>query len=94
MNILVNIFLFVAGLCLGALVIYKVESDTFNSMRRQCENLAEEERRLRHEREEFNNTRDMIDTIDDIPEYLRDKYITPDEHTFTADDEDITEMYL
>lgn len=94
MNILINVFIFVAGFACGALVIYTCESRAFNSMKEQCELLAEEERRLRYEREEFNNTRDMLDTIDDIPEYLRGKYIIPEKNEFTEDDEDVPEIYV
>lgn len=94
MNILFGILLFAAGFALGTIVVYKCEERTFNSMKEQCENLAEEERRLRREREDYNNTRSMFDTIDDLPEYLRDKYVVSEKPEFTDSDEDIEEMYV
>lgn len=74
MSILYSILLFIAGAALGALIIYKIEKGSFNAMTAQCEKLALEEEKLRREREDCNRTRAMIDTIDDIPEYLREKY--------------------
>jgi hypothetical protein len=87
-------FIFVSGFVLGALVVYKIEEHNFKAMKAQCESLVIEESRLRQEREEYYKTREMVDTIDDLPEYLRDKYYIPEKQTFTDSDEDISEIYI
>lgn len=89
---LIGLFLF--GVCVGGLVIYKIEEDNFKAMTEQCESICEEEERLRCEREEYYKTRDIIDEIDDLPEYLRGKYYISDTNTFTDSDEDLTEVYV
>ena len=94
MNILFSIFMFVAGFVCGALVIYGVEKRAFKLIQEQYEELAEEKRRLRDEREEYTSTRSMFDIIDDLPDYLRDKYTVPTNTNFTYNDEDITEIYV
>ena len=81
------------GGCIGALIVYKIEEDNFKAMTAQCESLSIEEEKLRKEREVFNEQR-LFDTIDDLPEYLKDKYYISDKQTFTESDEDITEMYI
>lgn len=89
-----SIGLFVVGACIGGLIIYRLEEKEFKSMRSQCESLAIEEERLRQEREEYYKTREIVDTIDDLPEYLRDKYYISEKETFTDSDEDFAAMYV
>lgn len=89
-----SIGLFLIGICIGGLIIYRLEEKEFKSMRAQCKSLAIEEERLRQEREEYYKTCEMVDTIDDLPEYLRDKYYASEKETFTDSDEDISEIYI
>lgn len=94
MNVLVYLFMFVSGFVFGALTVYKIEEHNFNAMTAQCESLSIEEDRLRREREEYYKTCEMVDVIDDLPEYLRDKYDISEKDTFTDGDEDLTEIYV
>lgn len=80
------------GGCLGALIIYKIEEDNFKAMTAQCEKLSIEEEKLRSERETY-KTCVILDTIDDVPEYLRDKYDISEKVGFTDDDEDLSAVY-
>ena len=89
-----SIGILLMGVCVGGLIIYKIEENDFKAMKNQCESLAIEEGRLRREREEHYNTRDMIDVIDDVPEYLRARYDISDKQTSTDVDENVTDVYV
>lgn len=93
MNILIYLFIFVSGAVLGAFLVYEIEEHNFRAMTSQRESLAIEEERLRRERNEYYETRDMVDVIDDLPEYLRDKYDISENDSFTENDEDLPEIY-
>lgn len=88
-----SIGLFLLGVCVGGFIIYKIEEKEFKAMTEQCEALVIEEQRLRQEREEFNDHK-MMETIDDVPEYLRDKYYISEKQDFTDSDEDLEEVYV
>ena len=91
------ILMFVAGAAVGALLVYKSEEKNFNAMLNQCAELREAEKKLCEEREEYRRTREMFSIIDDIPEYLKDKYDIPTEETsekFDEGDEDYMEVYV
>ena len=74
MQILSYIFVFIAGVALGALIIYKMEEKTFTTMLNQGVELEQALREAREERDEYQKTRALLSIIDDVPEYLRDKY--------------------
>ena len=80
---------FAGGVAVGALIIYKREEDTLTTMMNQAVSLTEAEKELRAERDELKRTREIVDTIDNVPEYLRDKYYT-NCTTDSEDDEDET----
>lgn len=84
---------FLLGVCVGGIIVYKIEELNFRAMTSQRESLAIEEERLRRERNEYYETRDMVDVIDDLPEYLRDKYDISENDSFTENDEDLPEIY-
>lgn len=89
--------MFVAGLAVGALLVYKLEEKSFATMMKQCEELRQSEKRLCEEREEYRRTRELFSIIDDVPDYLKDKYDIPEtdsNETFADDDEDYTEVYV
>lgn len=74
MNIFIIIMTFLAGAAVGALAIYKWEEYTLTTMFKQTAELEKAQRELNEEREEYRRTRAMFQAIDDVPEYLRDKY--------------------
>ena len=78
---------FAGGVAVGALIIYKKEEDVLTGLIKQTADLALAERETRREREEILKTREMIDVIDNVPEYLRDKYYT---NTTEEEDEEET----
>lgn len=94
MIILVAIIALVVGMAVGAIIVYKYEERTIKGMLKQCAMLAEEGHKLQLERDDYERTRTMIDTIDDLPEYLRGKYDISEKQGFTESDEDLTEIYV
>jgi hypothetical protein len=74
MQILAYIFVFIAGSVFGALIIYKMEEKTFTTMLNQGVELEQAIRETREEREEYRKTRAILSVIDDVPDYLMDKY--------------------
>lgn len=93
-----TILAFIAGCIVGGVivgvVIYKYEEYTLTTMLKQCAALAEEENKLRREREDYVKTRSMIDTIDDVPEYLRDKYHVPEQDSEEESVDDENPIYI
>lgn len=87
------LIVFLFGVCVGGIIVYKIEKHNFSAMTSQRESLAIEEERLRRERNEYYETRDMVDVIDDLPEYLLDKYDISENDSFTENDEDLPEIY-
>ena len=78
--------MFLFGACIGGLIVYKIEEHEF-------EVVAIEEEKLRLEQEAFND-RIMLESIDNVPEYLRGKYDIQKKTRFTESDEDLPEIYV
>lgn len=74
MNIFIIIMTFLAGTAVGAFAIYKWEENTLTMMLNQAAEFEKAQRELNEEREEYRRTRAMLQAIDNLPEYLRDKY--------------------
>ena len=94
MTILAFIIGFIVGGVIVGVAIYKYEEYTLTTMLKQCAALAEEENKLRREREDYVKTRSMLDTIDDIPEYLRDKYHVPEQDSKEELTDDAEPVYI
>ena len=74
MQIFALILVFVAGITVGALVVYKMEERAFTTMINQGIELEKATKEAREECEEYRKTRAMMSIIDDVPDYLVDKY--------------------
>lgn len=97
MYIFALVLMFVAGVAVGGLIVFKLEENAFDTMHNQTVELEKATREAREEREEYRKTRAMLSIIDNVPEYLRDKYnITTEssDNQPSAVDEDDIKIYI